>query len=168
MASPRIVIDGYNLIHAMPELARLVENDLERARDALVSKLAVFRSGRGVRVTVVFDGQSMPAQPGRPPGGIEVVFSRAPQNADAKIKTLLSLEKSPKSWTVVTSDNSIVRYARDYGAKTIPSAEFAAKLGNTIPNLGPNRPAPADKPLSPSEISEWEEYFRKGRQDKRS
>ena len=51
MASPRIVIDGYNLIHAMPELARLVENDLERARDALVSKLAVFRSGRGVRVT---------------------------------------------------------------------------------------------------------------------
>ena len=27
------------------------------------------------------------------PGGIEVVFSRAPQTADAKIKTMLSLEK---------------------------------------------------------------------------
>jgi predicted RNA-binding protein with PIN domain len=166
MASPRIVIDGYNLIYAMPELARLVSGDLERARDGLVSKLAVYRAGRGVRVTVVFDGQSMPAQPSRPPGGIEVVFSRAPQTADAKIKTMLSLEKSPKSWTVVTSDNSIVRYARDYGAKTIPSAEFAAKLGNTIPNLGPNRPAPQDAPLTPSEVSEWEEYFRKGRQDK--
>jgi predicted RNA-binding protein with PIN domain len=166
MASPRIVIDGYNLIHAMPELARLVGNDLERARDGLVSKLAVFRSGRGVRVTVVFDGQNMAAQQGRPPGGIEVVFSRAPQNADAKIKTLLSLEKSPKSWTVVTSDNSIVRYARDYGAKTIPSAEFAAKLGNTIPNLGPNRPAPRDMPMTPGEVAEWEEYFRKGRSDR--
>jgi len=167
--NPRVVIDGYNLIHAMPELARLVGSDLERARDALVSKLAVYRSRRGdVRVTVVFDGQSMAAQQSRPPGGIEVVFSRAPQNADAKIKTMLSLEKSPKSWTVVTSDNSIVRYARDYGAKTIPSAEFAAKLGNTIPNLGPNRPAQQDTPMPPSEVAEWEEFFRRGRQDERS
>ena len=167
--NPRVVIDGYNLIHAMPELARLVGSDLERARDALVSKLAVYRSRRGdVRVTVVFDGQSMAAQPGRPPGGIEVVFSRAPQNADAKIKTMLALEKSPRSWTVVTSDNSIVRYARDYGAKTIPSAEFAAKLGNTIPNLGPNRPPAQDTPMTPGEVVEWEEFFRKGRQDRGS
>jgi len=168
MASPRIVIDGYNLIHAMPELAGLVGNDLERARDGLVAKLAVYRSGRNVRVTVVFDGRGATAQQTRPPGGIEVVFSRAPQTADAKIKTMLALEKSPKSWTVVTSDNSIVLYARDYGAKTIPSAEFAAKLGKTIPNLGPSRPVAQEAPLTPSEVLEWEEYFRKGRQDRDS
>jgi predicted RNA-binding protein with PIN domain len=151
----------------MPELARLVDSDLERARDALVSKLAVYRSGRGVRVTVVFDGRGAATPQTRPPGGIEVVFSHAPQNADAKIKTMLALEKSPKSWTVVTSDNSIVRYARDYGAKTIPSAEFASKLGPGIPKLGPNRPATQDTPMSPAEVAEWEEFFRKGRQDKR-
>jgi len=166
MAQPRIVVDGYNLIHAMPELARLVATDLERARDGLISKLAVYRSGRGVRVTVVFDGQSMATQQSRPPGGIEVVFSCAPQTADAKIKTMLALEKSPKSWTVVTSDNSIVRYARDYGAKTIPSAEFAARLGTGVPNLGPNRPVERDTPMTPSEVAEWEEFFRKGRQDR--
>ena len=166
VAQPRIVVDGYNLIYAMPELARLVNSDLERARDGLVAKLAVYRSGRNVRVTVVFDGRSAVAQQTRPPGGIEVVFSRAPQNADTKIKNMLALEKSPKSWTVVTSDHSIVLYARDYGAKTIPSAEFAAKLGNTIPNLGPNRPAPRDMPMTPAEVSEWEEYFRKGRSDR--
>ena len=168
MAQPRIVVDGYNLIHAMPELARLVASDLERARDALVAKLAVYRSGRGVRVTVVFDGSGAGAQQTRPPGGIEVVFSRAPQNADAKIKTMLVLEKSPRSWTVVTSDNSIVRYARDYGAKTIPSAEFAARLGPAVPKLGPNRPTPRDAPMTPAEVSEWEEYFRKGRQNRDS
>ena len=165
MAQPRIVVDGYNLIHAMPELARLVATDLERARDALVAKLAVYRSGRGVRVTVVFDGRRQAAPQTRPPSGIEVVFSRAPQNADAKIKTMLSLEKSPRSWTVVTSDNSIVLYARDFGAKTVPSAEFAAKLGPSIPRLGPNRPVEQEAPLTPSEVLEWEEYFRKGRQD---
>jgi len=168
VAQPRVVVDGYNLIHAMPELARLVGSDLERARDGLVSKLAVYRSGRGVRVTVVFDGRGVAAQQTRPPGGIEVIFSRAPQTADAKIKTMLSLEKSPKSWTVVTSDNSIVLFARDFGAKTIPSAEFAAKLGPTIPKLGPNRPVQSDAPMSSAQVAEWEEYFRKGRQDKRS
>ena len=168
MASPRIVVDGYNLIHAMPELARLVNRDLERARDGLVAKLAVYRSGRTVRITVVFDGRGPSGQQTRPPGGIEVVFSHAPQDADAKIKNLLALEKSPKSWTVVTSDNSIVLCARDYGAKTIPSAEFAAKLGLGVPNLGPNRPPAQDAPMSAAEVAEWEEYFRKGRQDKRS
>ncbi len=166
MAQPRIVVDGYNLIHAMPELARLVGTDLERARDALVSRLAVYRSKRNVRVTVVFDGRGTAAPQTRPPGGVEVVFSRPPQNADAKIKAMLVLEKSPKSWTVVTSDNSIVIFARDYRAKTIPAAEFAAKLGPTIPKLGPNRPVQKDTPMSAAEVAEWEEYFRQGRPDR--
>ncbi len=166
MAQPRIVIDGYNLIHAMPELARLVATDLERARDGLVAKLAVYRSQWNVRVTVVFDGRGAGVQQTRPPGGVEVVFSRAPQTADAKIKNMLALEKSPKSWTVVTSDNSIIIFARDYKAKTTSSAEFAAKLGPTIPKLGPNRPVQPDAPMSRAEIAEWEEYFRKGRQDR--
>jgi predicted RNA-binding protein with PIN domain len=39
MAQPRIVVDGYSLIHAMPELARLVGSDLERARDLQVASL---------------------------------------------------------------------------------------------------------------------------------
>ncbi len=149
----------------MPELARHVSVDLERARDGLVAKLAVYRSRRNVRVTVVFDGRGPVGPQTRPPGGIEVIFSHAPQNADAKIKNLVSLAKSPRSWTVVTSDNSIVRFARDYGAKTIPSAEFAEKLGPGVPNLGPNRPAQQDTPLSRAQVAEWEEFFRQGRQD---
>ncbi|MBN2464088.1 NYN domain-containing protein [candidate division WOR-3 bacterium] len=166
MAIPRIVVDGYNLIHAMPELARFVAIDLERARDGLVTKLAVYRARRNVRVTVVFDGRGAGALQTRPPGGVEVVFSRAPQNADAKIKNLVSLAKNPRSWTVVTSDNSIVRFARDYGANTIPSAEFAEKLGPGVPRLGPSRPVQQDAPLSRAEVAEWEELFRKGRQNR--
>jgi predicted RNA-binding protein with PIN domain len=166
--SPRVVVDGYNLIHAMLELARLVGSDLERARDALVAKLAVYRSQRNVRITVVFDGRGAGAQQTRPPGGVEVIFSRAPQNADQKIKAMIATESNPRSWTVVTSDNSIVRHVRDYGAKTIPSVEFAAKLGPSVPNLGPSRPIRQDVPMSQAEVAEWEEFFRKGRQDKRS
>jgi predicted RNA-binding protein with PIN domain len=164
MPVARVVVDGYNLIHAIPELARLVDIDLERARDGLVAKLAVYRSQHNVRVTVVFDGRGDVVPQTRPPGGVEVVFSRTPQNADAKIKSMLALEKSPRSWTVVTSDNSIVIFARDYRAKTIPSAEFAVQLGPKVPHLGPSRPVDQEAPLSPSEVLEWEEFFRKGRQ----
>ena len=67
---------------------------------------------------------------------------------------------------MVTSDNSIVIFARDFGAKTIPSAEFAAKLGSTIPKLGPNRPVQKDAPMSSVEVAECEEYFRRGRQNR--
>ena len=156
-----MVVDGYNLIHKMPELARLVGTDLERARDSLVSSLAVYRSQRNVKVTVVFDGRGMPADNRRQPGGVEVVFSRAPQTADQKIKTLISLERSPRSWTVVTSDNSIVIYARDYGAKTVRSEDFAAELGKPVRPMA-SRGGADDKPeMTKAEIAEWEEFFRK-------
>jgi predicted RNA-binding protein with PIN domain len=161
MGQLRVVVDGYNLIHKIPELARMVGTDLERARDALVSSLAVYRSRRNVRVTVVFDGRGMPAHNRRYPGGIEVVFSRAPQTADQKIKMLISLEKSPRSWTVVTSDNSIAIYARDYGAKTIRSEDFAVELGRPARPMS-SRGGTDDKPeMTGAEVAEWEEFFRR-------
>jgi len=164
VATPRLVVDGYNLIHASPVLAGLVATDLEQARDTLVAKLAVYRSQRNVRVTVVFDGRGPDSPRVRAPGGVEVLFSRAPQNADAKIKAMLSLERNPRSWTIVTSDHSIVLFARDYGAKTIGAAEFAARLGSGIPNLGPSRPRPKEASLTPAEVADWEEFFRRGKE----
>lgn len=46
------------------------------------------------------------------------------------------------------------------------AAVVSVSLGNVIPRLGPNRPVPHDTPMSPAEVAEWEEFFRKGRQDK--
>lgn len=164
VSRPRIVIDGYNLIHATPELARLAAGDLERAREKLIARLAAYRSGRGVRITVVFDGQDLPRQSGNQPGGIEVVFSRAPRTADQQIKSMLSREQSVRSWTVVTSDVSIVRHARDLGALAVRSAEFAARLGKVAASGRHGRPATPEKPeMTPGDVPVWEEYFRRGR-----
>ena len=44
----------------------------------------------------------------------------------------------------------------------------ATGLGNTIPKFGPSRPGEQEAPLTPTEVLEWEEYFRKGRQDRGS
>ena len=164
----RIIIDGYNLLHKIPDLARLVDTDLERARDLLVSRLVGYRAQNNARITVVFDGRGPQASPGgRSATGVEVVFSRAPENADARIKAMITREKNPRSCTVVTSDNSIRIHVRDFGAKVMASAEFAQELsGRSASQTVTRVRRPSEKPeMSASDVAKWEEYFRTGREE---
>jgi predicted RNA-binding protein with PIN domain len=127
VAGPRFAVDGYNLVHKLPELKALVERDLELARDRLVSLLAGYAAGRRVAVTVVFDGRrGFAGTRGDSRSGVKVVFARS--DADSYIKQMLERERSPKSWTVVTSDNSIRLHVADFGAKLLRSEEFAREL----------------------------------------
>lgn len=151
----------------MPELARHVGSDLEHARDRLVTLLAGYAAIRRVKVTVVFDGRGGQVPAVKPKaGGVEVVYSRSPQNADQRIKGMVAREKSPKSCTVVTSDNSIINHVRDYRARTVSSAEFAAKLDPSSLGRrasGVELRASTDKPeMKPGDVADWLDYFRKG------
>jgi hypothetical protein len=167
VAAPRVIVDGYNLLHKLPALSSLLGCDLEQARERLVSQLAGYRAARNVRVTLVFDGRGPQARPAgaRLPSGVEVVYSRAPQTADDVIKRMLATERSPRACTVVTSDNSIILHARDFGAKVVSSAEFAGQLvGEGRHRANGGKPRAAEKPeMTKAAVAEWEEYFRRGR-----
>ncbi len=156
MPGQRFAVDGYNLIHKIPELKALVERDLELARDRLVGLLAGFAAGRRAAVTVVFDGRrGIAGTRGDSRSGVRVVFART--DADTCIKQMLERERSPKSWTVVTSDNSIRRHVADYGAKLMRSEELAREL---FPPPRPARPVRAsDQTLSAAEVADWERWF---------
>ncbi len=165
MADPRLIVDGYNLIHALPELARLIDTDLLRARDRLVAHLSEFAAVRNIEVTVVFDGrgpQFVPHDPSRV-AGVEVVFSRPPHDADQTIIALLRRNTRPRSVTIVTSDASLARSARDYGAKTTSSRAFVRLLaapGRRNTSRG-EREGSSDKPeMTPGDLAEWEEYLK--------
>src|SRR5207302_10102152 len=55
----RLIVDGYNVIHAWPSLKRLLsEASLEAARDKLVERVAVLGMISGEAVTVVFDAHA--------------------------------------------------------------------------------------------------------------
>jgi uncharacterized protein len=55
----RIIVDGYNVVHAWTPLKRLLaETSLETARDKLVDRLAVLGHIDGAEVTVVFDAHN--------------------------------------------------------------------------------------------------------------
>jgi len=52
---PRLLVDGYNVVHAWDDLKTLMSASLEQARDRLVGRLSVYSHISGWAVTVVFD-----------------------------------------------------------------------------------------------------------------
>ncbi len=158
--TPGFIIDGYNLMHRIPELAGLVEYDLERARDRLVTRLAVFKSRKKIRMVVVFDGDRSSGQAARSrTRGIEVVFSRLPDKADQRIVKMVRVLKHPRGWTVVSSDRWVMEHSGAHRANTMPAEEFAqllAPMGKGKLEAEPEKPE-----MKPEDVAEWEEYFRK-------
>src|SRR5260370_341171 len=51
----RLIVDGYNIIHAWPSLKRLLGVSLEAARDKLVERLSVYALVTGPDVTLAFE-----------------------------------------------------------------------------------------------------------------
>jgi uncharacterized protein len=112
-----IIIDGYNLIGTH-------HRDLNSRREELIQLLAAYRKIKDHEITVVFDGWKSGG--GREEqistAGINVIYSRIGEKADAVIKRIIS--RDSKEWIVITSDNEIVSHAWSCGSVPLPSAEF--------------------------------------------
>lgn len=55
-----LLVDGYNMIGAWPELSALVQSGMQEARDRLLERLADHQAYSGRRVIVVFDAYRVP------------------------------------------------------------------------------------------------------------
>ncbi|HXZ99299.1 MAG TPA: NYN domain-containing protein [Candidatus Binatia bacterium] len=90
--SQTIVVDGYNVIHAWPELAAVLRSEnLEEARRRLIARLAEYRATSGNQVMVVFDARARArASPDREIiEGIEVRYGNVRESADHVIERLM-------------------------------------------------------------------------------
>jgi predicted RNA-binding protein with PIN domain len=88
MALVRILVDGYSLLHAWPELASGQARHSAAAREALIQKLTQYRDATHTPITIFFDG-SFPRGAGPKPEStpdVEVLFSRQGQTADQMIE----------------------------------------------------------------------------------
>jgi predicted RNA-binding protein with PIN domain len=88
----RLVVDGYNIIHAWPDLAAALRTDsLEEARRRLLVRLAEYRATTGDEVLVVFDARFRArGSPDREMvEGIEVRYGSARESADHVIERLM-------------------------------------------------------------------------------
>jgi len=108
MGLARILIDGYSLLHAWPELAPGKPRHSAAARDELIRRLTLYRDAIATPVTIVFDG----ANAGRGLSTVEstpeleILYSRSGQTADEVIERAAHRLSAYGEVLAVTDDNA--------------------------------------------------------------
>lgn len=151
----KILVDGYNLIFQFPELRKMMERDLEQAREDLLIRLGTY-AGQRYALVVVFDGDGRVPEESYVRKGFRVIFSKPPEKADQVIKDLIEKSQS-EDIIVVSSDREIVNYARLHGVKTASSRQFAHEMSESTSHDVEKK---FDHPMSQEELKEWMRLFR--------
>ncbi|MCA1057161.1 NYN domain-containing protein [Rossellomorea aquimaris] len=101
-----LLVDGYNIIGAWPELNELKKKDLAAARDRLVEQMAEYQGYTGYRVIVVFDAYYVQGIARKYNNyKVEVLFTRENETADERIERLaIELSNIKTQVHVATSD----------------------------------------------------------------
>lgn len=128
-----IVVDGYNVVYAWPELAVLVEKSLEHARDRLVDILANYAGFSGDRVVVVFDAHRVKGNVERyeEVNGVQIFYTREDETADSLIERLVGDMPKDGNIRVVTSDWDEQRVVFGRGAYRMTPGELLAQVLET-------------------------------------
>ena len=148
------MIDGHNLISALPDINLSDENDEAQ----LVLKLRGFAVRSKTKCTVIFDAGLPAGVSGLSTNAVKVVFASERSSADAVIRRRISQTRDANNWTLVSSDRAIVDHARRNGMRQISSFEFARHLGRS--DRSTPESADAEKPTpSDDDIDHWLEQF---------
>jgi len=159
------VIDGYNLIHKLRNIAP--GEPMAAMRERLEVMLSRYRQKSRRHVTVVYDGGGGP-RPHSLRSSVEVVYSGSLKSADRWIiDHARSLEPRPGMMLVISSDREIQRHATAWGARCIDSETFIeelAAMGITANGGGGKSSKAAEKgadsnPLSDKEVDYWLRMF---------
>jgi predicted RNA-binding protein with PIN domain len=118
-AKQLLIVDGYNIIGAWPELRALKDQDrMDDARDLLISKLAEYQSYSGIKVVIVFDAYSVPGI-GRQMKDyqVDIYYTAQKETADERIEKLVSqFYQKNRQIYVATSDYTSQRVIFGQGA----------------------------------------------------
>ncbi len=101
-----LLVDGYNIIFAWPELKELAEHNLDSARLALMDQLSNYQGIRGGKIIAVFDAYRLKEHPEEVIvyHNIQVVYTKEAQTADQYIEKFAQANSSNYHITVATSD----------------------------------------------------------------
>src|SRR3979409_1895130 len=145
-AVEHLIVDGYNIIFAWPELAALKDVNLQDARELLIATMADYAAMTRQTVTVVFDAHRRPEAEASEQivSGVQVVYSGRKTSADHVIERLLFEAKASDEVTVATSDGlqrdlALGRQIKTVSAMTLKT-HLDAVLSRRHPHSGDSRP----------------------------
>ncbi|MGG7621970.1 NYN domain-containing protein [Robertmurraya sp. GLU-23] len=165
-----LLVDGYNIIGAWPELRELKNKDLAAARDRLIERMAEYQAYSGYRVIVVFDAHFVKGTEKKYKNyKVEVIFTRNNETADECIEKLaISLNNRKTQIHVATSDfteqwaifgqGALRKSAREL---LIEMDSVEKKIEKKVQNIQENSPT-SKIPLS-REVAEIFEKWRRGK-----
>ena len=101
-----LIVDGYNMIFAWPDLAETAASDLDAARRQLCDLLSSYAAFKKCSLVVVFDGWKAKGNPGQKLefSGIQVVYTKENETADAYMEALVARIGTNYNVRVATSD----------------------------------------------------------------
>lgn len=152
------IIDGYNLLHAIPkvdestglitdlQLCRIVDNYLKQTSN----------SGE-----IIFDGTGPPDKTGFDNlNRLEISFAGLNTDTDTIIEDKIRVSTAPKRLIIVSSDRRIRKAARARKAISVKSEEFWDNLSKQLSIKRPKKEPGAKRyGLSESETEQWLDYF---------
>jgi len=131
--SPKyLLVDGYNVIFAWPQLRELAEKNIDGARGKLQDILCNYQAIRQVEVIVVFDAYRVAGHGTEflDYQNIHVVYTKEAETADYYIEHFAHENSKKYDITVVTSDGLEQVIIRGAGCALISSREFEQEVEN--------------------------------------
>ena len=130
MALIRILVDGYSLLHAWPDLARGKPRYSSAARAELIQQLRQYGDAISTPVTVVFDGKGpgkLETEPLSTPA-MEIIYSKSGQTADDIIERAAALLVKYGEVLVVSNDFAERDTVASVGASVCSCEHFIRSL----------------------------------------
>ena len=128
-----LLVDGYNIIFAWDELKAVAAQDIDAAREMLVSILSNYQGFRKCVVILVFDAYKVKGNPGsvQTVNGIKVVYTREAETADTYIERATYELRRERRVRVATSDSMEQVIILGHGAMRVSARTFHAEIEET-------------------------------------
>jgi len=125
-----LLVDGYNIIYAWPELKKLADGNMDAAKNKLLDSLSNYQWIRGCRIIVVFDAYRVEGHREEVLDyyNIHVVYTREAQTADQYIEKFAYDNKKNYNITVATSDGLQQIIVRGEGCSLLSARELKAEI----------------------------------------
>ena len=121
-----LLVDGFNLIHAVPEWKRWLKSQPDRARELVADWVRVIHDVDGVRTTIVFDGRGPELSVERPFKEMTFSYLFTPDGvtADTVIEQLAGKAEEPDKLVVASDDRVLQHTALAIGAQVMGKIEL--------------------------------------------
>lgn len=133
MTCEYLLVDGYNIIYAWPDLKELAEVNLDSARAKLQDILCNYQGYKKCQVILVFDGYKVKNNPGTVMEyhNIHVIFTKEAETADQYIEKVTQQIGRQYQVAVATSDKLEQIIIMGKGAQRLSARDLEKEIRET-------------------------------------